>query len=275
MSDHTSQWLSKCSSVPESPDLYVAKPTITKGLQMMAGDAIVWKLKVMHSFTVPRDADGCAATFIMSLSVCNTAPFKRLVLSIPFTGEQYKTVGCGCQEVLAQATYSGQVLLMTNKMQSTQALCATHFAKWNKDFQHNYFFGGLDYRGHAVRLAKDVRDQCKDPGQELSPQDKYQQNAANVERVLKANAQSIKKEEDNAQQVSARVLGLQREEQKCIASLPMKNNNYEVLVGKLAMEPSQAVASEIKDEAIQMKATLMTSEYNAARLQSARSNKHE
>jgi len=269
MKEQTSQWLSTCSSVPESAKPYVSKPKIPLGLKMTNGKTTVWETAVLHSWSVPHEQDGCVASFTMAVSVCNTAPFKRLVLRVPFTGEQYKTVGCGCQEVLARAGYNGQITLMENKMKPTQVLCAKHFAHWNSDFQNNYFFGGMQYQGHAVRLAKEIRKQCKNPGEEMLPEVKYKRQTTDVAHVMKVNARSIRKQEATVQEASVRVLRLQKEKTQCLATLPQRTDNYKELVGEFSIESNKQTAGLLKDEAIEMKSSLKTREENEANLKMA------
>lgn len=270
LGDHTTQWLQTCASVPESSKVFQSKPLQPKGIKMRKGKAIVWETSVLHGLTVPKEADGCFASFSMSVSVCNSAPFKRMILRVPFTGEVYKTIGCGCQEVLARAGYNGQITLMENKMKPMQKLCAKHFEKWNSDFMSNYFFGGMQYQGHAIRLAKEIRKQCKNPGEVVRPEVKYKRHNTNVEHVMQVNAKSIKTQEATVQQATVRGDLLKQETAQCIAKLPMKKqDNYKDLVGQFSLETDKSKANLLNDEAIEMKAKLKKEEMNAAKLKKA------
>merc|ERR1711934_1173282 len=135
----TSQWARSCTGIPESVAPYVSKPIKMEPMQMKDGKITVWELSRVHAMSIPMDKDGCMAVFRMSISLCNTAPFRRLKLDIPFTGANYVSVGCGCQEILGEASYAAQITAMRNKMQATKDTCAKHFATWVDEFQREYF----------------------------------------------------------------------------------------------------------------------------------------
>lgn len=267
---HTSQWLSTCSSIEEGAGVYASKPTPIPKLIMKNGASTVWRARQIHSLSIPKSEDGCEGSFTMSMAVCKTAPFKRIILNTPFNGFQYEDVGCGCQEILVKADYVGQITAMSDKMQATQQRCAKKFAEWTLDFQQEYFFGGLAYQGHAVRLAKRIRKQCENAGVKVNPSVAFGNNDKAIKHVMKRNQQSIKKYEGEVQEASARVLHLQREKAQCLATLPPKSDNYKELVSRFAMEPDKQAAVELNSEAIELKTNLNTRDHNDARLHEAR-----
>lgn len=265
ISEQTSQWAASCTGIPESAKPYVSKMKQPSKLEMKDGKAIVWKLSEIHSMSMSMDKDGCDADFTMAVSVCNTAPFKRLVLEVPFTGVKYVTVGCGCQEILARATYDAQIKAMENKMQATQDTCAKHFVKWTHDFNNQYFFGGLNYYAHAIRLAKEIRTQCVDAGIVAPPDVKYQHRRESIQTAMNQNQKAIAKQEVEVQKRTEKVLRLQKTKQQCLAKLP-KDKHYKELVDEFSMTDSHKDASELKDEVDQLNQQLTVTEMNKAKL---------
>jgi hypothetical protein len=268
--EHTEQFLQTCASVFESSRPYKTTAPRPGELVLKNEGSTVWETKSLHSLSLPMQADGCEANFVMKLSVCRTSPFKHMTVDVPFSGKHYLNVGCGCQEIIAEVTYNGQVSRMPNKMKSTQKLCAKHFAKWNMDFQKNYYFGGIDYLSQAIRIAREIRKQCADPGWEPSPDQTHKIHTKMVETALKANQMSIRAQSKNVQVSRERVLQLQKDSAQCEASLPKRTDSYKQLVGRVAIEPDAEQAKELKAEAIHMKKNLNTQDHVAARLKMAK-----
>jgi hypothetical protein len=263
----TSQWASSCTSVPESVKPYISKPVDKPPMQMKKGKVTVWELSKIHARSVPMEKDGCLAEFTMSISLCNTAPLKRIKLDIPFTGAQYLSVGCGCQEIIGEATYSAQILGMANKMQATQDTCAKHFTSWVQDFHQQYFFSGLKYHWHAIRLAKEVRSQCTDAGVKPTPDVEYELAQAAVADVMKRNQESIKKQETELQTVSEQAMRLRKSKAKCMAGLPKESDNFKLIVDHFSIEPDKKLATNLQGQAAELKGTLDERDHNKARMQ--------
>jgi len=264
----TSQWATSCTGMPESAAPYETKSVPVKPLAMKNGELTVWRLKEVHAMSVPMEQDGCAADFSMGISLCNTAPFKKVIMQIPFSGARFVTVGCGCQEILARSFYNAQITAMENKMQATQDTCAKHFATWVNDFHHKYYFGGMNYYAHAIRLAKEVRKQCVGAGVSMNPRAKYKYEMDSIANVMKRNQDSIKKQEKHVQAASEQVLRLQKTKAQCLARLPKKSDNYKERVDEFAIEPERSKASDLKSEVLEMKNTLDTRDHNDAKLAS-------
>lgn len=262
------QWATSCTGIPESAAPYKSKPIPSPRINMKNGKSTVWEMKRVHAMTIPMQEDGCAADFTMAISLCNTAPFKKMIMQIPFTGAQWVTVGCGCQEVLGHSFYNAQIAAMENKMQATQDTCAKHFATWVNDFHHQYYFGGMNYHSNAIRLAKEVRQQCVDAGVSMNPLAKHKYEVESVAKVMKANQDSIKKQEKHVQLASEQVLRLQKTKAQCLARLPKRSNNFKVRADEFALEPEKKKAADLKGEILELKNTLDTRDRNDAKLAS-------
>lgn len=270
MAAQSTKWASTCTAFKSSHRPYMTKALPVEPLNLKSDAQTVWQTKNIHSLTVTREAGGCHATFTMALSVCSTAPFKHLTMDVPFTGTNVVRAGCGCQEVLAKAAYSGQIRSMPNMMRATQEKCAAQFAKWNLEFQKEYFFDGMGYRAEAVRIAKEIRNQCRNPGSELDPGAKIRAREEAIAHASKQNKLSVKSFDRAVQQAKARVFKLQREKAQCLAKLPRKADNYKQLTNKLATEPNQQTAAELTSELHELKSRLGTRDVNEAKLKIAK-----
>merc|ERR1711865_1159262 len=173
--------------------------------------------------SISKDADGCKYVFMMSISVCKTAPYREMVLQIPSIGSQFKKIGCGCQEMLVRANYEAKIVGMENRMKSTQSTCAANFAKWTLHFQEEYFFGGLHYQAHAIRIAKEIKNQCRNSGSILTPEKAQEHKKKSLTAVMAKNSAAIRKYEAEVQTTEGKLIKLQKETTQCKASLPKKS----------------------------------------------------
>jgi len=270
----TSEYISTCTAIAESPKPYVTKLTPLPMLKMKVGKSTLWEMKGIHSRTLTETAEGCKFSFSMELSICKTPPYREMVLQIPSIGAQYKQVGCGCQEVLATANYGAKITAMENQMRATQSICAAYFSEWMLKYQKNFFFGGFDYHGHAVRLAKEIKRQCRSPGDEVPPEKIAESKRKAVDLVMKRNSVAIRKYSAQVLDQNSKLLAVQKSTKQCEAKLPqaapVDANEYKRLVNKFSIEPENKPAAELKMEASALRAELDTTEHRRARLVDAK-----
>merc|ERR1711865_358725 len=276
MAGKTEEWVAACAGMRESSRPYITKPIIPANLVMKNGKNTVWELDGIHAQSISKDADGCKYVFMMSISVCKTAPYREMVLQIPSIGSQFKKIGCGCQEMLVRANYEAKIVGMENRMKSTQSTCAANFAKWTLHFQEEYFFGGLHYQAHAIRIAKEIKNQCRNSGSILTPEKAQEHKKKSLTAVMAKNSAAIRKYEAEVQTTEGKLIKLQKETTQCKASLPKKSefsaNGYRKLVDKLSVEPKTRHASIFKTEAESLKGQLDTKDHQSARLKTEQDN---
>lgn len=270
LQDTTAEYLSTCTAIPESPKPYKAKLMQMPPLIMKNGKQTVWETAAIHSRTLTETAEGCQFRFYMELTACKTPPYRRMVLQIPSIGAQFKEIGCGCQEVLVTAKYQARITAMENQMRSTQNVCATYFSEWMLHYQKNYFFGGFNYHSHAIRLAKDIKKQCRSPGDGVPPEKKASNKQKSVDVVMKKNSIAIRKYSAQVQHQASKLLAVQKMAKKCEAGLPQATpvdpNQYKSIVDKFSIEPKDDPAAELKMEATALRTKLDHNEHRRARL---------
>jgi hypothetical protein len=273
MASATSQWATSCSGLRESAEPYIIKPQIPEDLKMKNGKVTIWEMDGIHAQTLAKKEDGCIYEFTMSMGICKTPPFRDMVLKIPSIGSQLKTVGCGCQEMLVHVKYNAQMVGMENKMQATQDVCAANFAKWTLHYQKEYFFAGLGYQSHAIRLAKEIKKQCRMPGTELSPEKAHEHREKSLAFVMGQNSRTIRKYESEVQETESKLMRLQKKSAQCQAKLPPKHefsrNGYQKLVDKFSTEAGKAPAATLQYEAMALKTRLDSRDNNTAQLKMA------
>jgi hypothetical protein len=264
--ERAAAWAQACSSLKPSPKkfygpLFSLNPIKTKA-KKLTSFAAPWRFRTLHkSKELKEDAD-CAAAFTTQMWACDTGPMREVVAYLPGRGYNSIQVGCGCQQLRVQASFSGQVITMKDQTSATQGKCSANFMRWNTEFQAETF---SDYRDRAQALADEVERQCSKSSLELNnraAQEALKQENTNL--MLNENSVHLGKLSDLRYKLKMQAVEQRTELSKCrkqhfvLAGIPM----YERKTKELAKTVSRRQASRLRKELVELKAKLKAHQLN-------------
>jgi len=255
-------WVHACSELKVSKSPFKSAPFPLQPIKTKAKTlnyfTAPWRMRLLHTGRViaNTDDDKCKLSFAKSLWSCDTGPMRDVALYIPGRGYNSMKVGCGCQQIRVQASYSGKVLQMSDTSDETQGTCAAHFAASHTQFQMEEWSG---YREQAQKLADEIERACKKTTLELNNlAAKEAKKVTTTKLLLEENSAHLGKLGGLEYKLKLQETHDKLEINKCkkahfvIEGLPM----YERKTKELAKTADKKRAKKLRKELIKLKATL-------------------
>jgi hypothetical protein len=255
-------WAAACSTLESSEARFATSSfplePIKTGAKKKSYYSSVWRFKPLHTRTeiMVSEDNKCTATFRRMFWGCDTGPSRDIVFFVPGRGYEEMKVGCGCQQLRSQTSYSGQITAMADQTKETQSLCARRFMEWNKDFQAEVM---ARYNKRGQELADEIERQCMKSTLELNNLvAKEQRKAYNTKMILESNSghlaslARIQYKMKLEEKLDKKELAKCKSKQFVLEGLPM----YERKTKELAKTADRARAKKLRSELLELKAKL-------------------